>query len=291
MRPKITHAQLRAFNSVCLEGSISAAARRLGVSQPAVTAQIKAVEQNYGLLLFERTGDGVRMTPLAKTLFGETRELDAIEDAADDILNASRALKTGALHVMCGAPNPAMELLSEFRRLYPGVKLTANFGNWHQVMTALNEQICDAVILTGVPDDSSLTRLAYLEQRLVVLLHRDHRLARRGTPVSLHDLADQPLIFRTEQSLTQSAVEKAMKAQGISVEPALLLGAREAVYQAVLQGLGIGFMFELAVARDDQAVIRLPIQELDHVYVEHVACLSRNLRRREVRALMALIPG
>ncbi len=289
MRPKLSYAQLRAFNAVAKEGSFSAAARRLGLSQPAVTAQIKAIEQSYGVLLFERTGDGARMTLLAKNLFQETRELSVIEEVATDILSASSALKTGELNVMCGAPNPAMALISEYRRRYPGVRINASFGNWHQVTTALYEQRCDAIILTGVPEDEALIRIPYMEQRAVALIPSSHSLARRNKPVSMHELTDQPLIFRTEHSLTQNALQKAMKASELEIEPALRLGEREAVYEAVLQGVGIGFMFELAVTRDDKDVTRVPVVELNELYVEHVACLSRNIRRREVRALMAIV--
>lgn len=289
MLPKLSYAQLRAFNAVAKEGSFSAAARRLGLSQPAVTAQIKAIEQSYGVFLFERTGEGARMTPLAKTLFQETRELSVIEEVATDILSASSALKSGELNVMCGAPNPAMALISEFRRRYPGVRINASFGNWHQVTTALYEQRCDAIILTGVPEDETLNRVAYMEQRAIALVPSDHPLARRGKPVSLHELTDQPLIFRTEHSLTQNALQKALKTSNLEIEPALRLGEREAVYEAVLQGVGIGFMFELAVTRDDPGVTRVPIVELNEHYVEHVACLSRNMRRRAIRALMALV--
>lgn len=289
MRSKLSYAQLRAFNAVAKEGSFSAAARRLGLSQPAVTAQVKAMEQSYGVLLFERTGDGARMTALAKSLFQETRELNVIEEVAADILSASSALKTGELTIMCGAPNPAMALISEFRRRYPGVRVTANFGNWHRVTTALYEQQCDAIILTGVPEEDGLTRASYMEQRAIALLPSEHPLAKRGLPVSLHELVNEPLIFRNDHSLTQSAVNMAIRKSSINLNPALSLGEREAVYEAVHQGLGIGFMFELAVSRTDSRVTRLPITELDEVYVEHVACLTRNMRRREVRALMALV--
>ncbi|ANV25510.1 LysR substrate-binding domain-containing protein [Rhizobium lemnae] len=289
MRSKLSYAQLRAFNAVAKEGSFSSAARRLGLSQPAITAQVKALEQSYGVLLFERRGDGARMTPLAKSLFQETQELHVIEAVAADILGASSALKTGELNIMCGAPNPAMALISEFRRRYPGVRVTANFGNWHRVTTALYEQQCDAIILTGVPDDDSLTRIPYMEQRAVALVPAGHPLAKRGKPLSLHELADQPLIFRNDQSLTQSALNMAIRKSGVNLEPALSLGEREAVYEAVHQGLGIGFMFELAVSRAESNVVRLPIMELNDVYVEHVACLTRNMRRHEVRALMALV--
>ena len=283
----ISHAQLRSFNAVASEGSISGAARKLGLSQPAVTAQIRSLESEFGVLLFERTGQGVRMTPLAVRLFAETRAIGDIENIARDILAASRALSFGELSVMCGAPNPAMQLIAEFKRLYPGVRVTATFGDWHEVRDALMTHRCDAAIVTEAPADPDLSSVPYVGQKVVALVPPEHFFARRGAPVSLHELVDQPVVFRTETSLTQEAVNAALKACGLILDPVIRLGAREALYEAVTQGLGIGFMFEQAVTRSDGPV-RLPIVEMPQIYMEHVTCLSRNMRRREVAAFMRL---
>lgn len=287
MQNTVTHAQLRSFNAVVSEGNMSSAARKLGLSQPAVTAQIRSLESNFGVLLFERTGSGVRMTPLARRLYAETRGLGEIEDLAFNILTASQALQSGDLHVMCGTPNPAMKLIAEYRRLYPGVRVTATFGNWHDVRAALFDLRCDAAIVTEAPDHPDLTVYPYRGQRVVALLHPDHPLSMTRRSLSLHDLEGQPAIFRTEQSLTQKTIDDALQVNRIAITPVLRLGAREAVYEAVTEGLGIGFMFELAVIRND-GLIRLPIDQLPTVFMENVACLSKNLRRREVAALMNL---
>jgi LysR family transcriptional regulator, low CO2-responsive transcriptional regulator len=287
LQNQVTHAQLRSFNAVVSEGNMSSAARKLGLSQPAVTAQIRALESNFGVLLFERTGSGVRMTPLAHRLYAETRGLGEIEDLAFNILTASQSLQSGDLHIMCGAPNPAMQLIAEYRRLYPGVRVTATFGNWHDVKSALFDFRCDAAIVTEAPDHPDLLVSAYRSQRIVALLHPSHPLAQKADGLSLHDLKDQPLIFRIEHSLTQKTIDDALQANRITVSPVLKLGAREALYEAVTEGLGIGFMFELAVIRND-GLVRLPITELPTAFMENVACLSKNMRRREVAALMSL---
>lgn len=288
MDPQLTYAQLRSFNAVAREGSFTSAARRLGLSQPAVTAQIRALESGFGVFLFERTGVGTRMTPLGLRLYAETQALGHIEDRAHDILTASQALEFGELHVMCGAPNPAMGLIAEYRRLYPGVRVVATFGNWHEVSTALFEHRCDAAILTAAPADASVSVAPYVGQRVMALIPNDHQLASGRSALSIADLKGERVIFRTERSLTQKAIDACLKQNGVEIDPVLRLGAREAVYEAVTQGLGIGFMFELAVTRND-GLVRLPIAEMPEIFMEDVVCLTKNLRRREVSALMDLV--
>lgn len=124
---------------------MSSVARKLGLSQPAVTARIRSLESNFGVLLFEHTDSGVRMTPLGRRLYAETRGLGEIEDLAFNILTASQAFQSGDIHIMCGAPNPRIQLIAEYRRLYPGVRVTATFGNWHDVNPRCS--ICDAMRL------------------------------------------------------------------------------------------------------------------------------------------------
>jgi len=283
----LTYSQLRAFNAVAREGSISRAARRLGVSQPAITAHIRALEKGFGVLLFERTGSGVRMTPLARTLLEQTENIGAVEEIAAEILSASRALHTGELRIAAGAPNPAMSLIAEYRRRYPGVRVTATFGNWAQVCEALFERRCDAAILTGAPKDERLSVAPLVDQTIVALVPKGHRLASAGGAVSLRELARERVIFRTTQSLTQKSVEACLREHDVSIDPVLVLEAREAVLEAVAQGLGIGFMFDLAVTRVD-GVLHLSIRELTDTFSEDVFCLRTNRRRRVVAALFEL---
>ncbi|HJY77508.1 MAG TPA: LysR family transcriptional regulator [Burkholderiales bacterium] len=283
----VTYSQLRAFNAVAREGKISRAAKRLGVSQPAVTAQIRALERDFGVLLFERTGAGVRMTTLARTLFSQTETLTAVEEIAAEILSSQYALQAGEIAIAAGAPNPAMALITEFRRRYPGVRVTATFGNWAQVVSSVWDRRCDVAILTQAPREERLSVFPYRSQRIVALVPRGHKLASPRRPLSLRDLAAERVIFRTPQSLTQKSVDARLRELGIPIDPVLVLEAREAVFEAVAQGLGIGFMFDLAVSRTDR-VVHVPIKELQEAFTEDVFCLNVHRRRAAVSAVFDL---
>src|SRR5262245_14620874 len=284
---KVSFSQIRAFNAVAREGSVSRAARRLGVSQPAISAQIRALEKDFGVLLFERTGNGVRLTALARTLLAQTESIDGVEALVADVLANSRALHSGELRIAAGAPNPAMSLIAEYRRRYPGVQVTATFGNWAQVSKEVLEKRCDVAVLTGAPDDARLSVTPLVDQRIVALVPKGHRLAYGASPVPLRELARERVIFRTAASLTQRTIDACLAANRISIDPVLVLEAREAVLEAVAQGLGIGFMFDLAVTRID-GVVHMPIEELPQTFSEDVFCLKANRRRRAVSALFDL---
>lgn len=289
MSDRVTYAQLRAFNAVAREGSFSAAAASLGVTQPAVTAQVRALEDEFEVQLFERTANGVTMTPLAIALFGETDGLRDIEDAAIELLSASTALRAGELRIMSGAPNPATGLIALFRQRYPELRLTARFGNWDQVVSAVFNRECDIAVVTGAPKDERLCVESLVLQRIMALVPCDHPLASRRR-LSLVELMDEPLILRMQESLTQKTVDAKLRELGLAPRRGLVLEGREAVYEAVCKGLGIGFMFDQASSRTEGAV-RIPIKELNERYSEDVFCLASQRKRRIVAAFFEVAAG
>lgn len=282
--------QLTAFNAVFREGSISRAAQRLGLTQPAVTAQIRALEREFGVLLFERTGAGMRPTALAHALYAETDGLNLIREVATGILAASRALETGELTIMAGAPNPAMSLIAEYHRRYPGVRIRTGFGNWEEVTAALYDRRCDVAIATEAPRHPDVVSAHFTAQRVVALAVPDHPLARLGRPISIREIVPYPVIFRSRSSLTQRKLDECLERAGLRISPLLTLGTREALIEAVAQGLGLGFIFEQATNRRD-GIARLPVEELQEPHFEDVFCLAQYRRRRTVNALFELAEG
>ena len=277
-------AQLRAFNAVFKDGSISRAAHRLGLTQPAVTAQIRALERAHDVLLFERTGSGMRPTALARSLYAETDGLDTIADVAASLLGASRALKSGELSIAVGAPNPAMALIAEYHRRFPGVRITTSFGNWGEVTAAIRERRCDVAIATEAPKDDDVVAVSFASQRVVAIVASDHPLARRPQPLPLAEVVAHPVIFRPPPSLTQRKLEAALSRAKLLADPVVTLGTREALIEAVTQGIGVGFMFDLATNRQE-GLVRLQVAELADVHHEDVFCLLPYRRRRSVAAL------
>ncbi|SMF00518.1 transcriptional regulator, LysR family [Tistlia consotensis] len=286
-----SYAQLRAFNAVARERSFSRAAAALGVTQPAVTAQIRSLEEAFRVRLFERTGQGVQLTALGQRLFEQTDAIREVEDRAAEILSASFALAAGEIRVAAGAPAPTMRLVAEFGRRYPGVRVTTTFGAWDEVVAAIRTREADIGILTEAPKERSIAALSYLRQRIVALVPEGHRLA-AARQLSLRDLEREPVVFRTGQSLTQKTLERRLAELGLTVAPILLLETREAIYEAVAQGLGIGFMFDAASTRLD-GVRRVAVRELPDSYSEDVFCLAdhRGLRTHEAFFEMAASLG
>ncbi|WP_368484602.1 LysR substrate-binding domain-containing protein [Salipiger sp. HF18] len=213
-----TAAQLRAFNEVAATGSFSRAARSLGLSQPAITAQIKALEDGFAVRLFDRTASGSELTALGHRLFQRTAEQRDVERDAAEILLTVRNLDVGELSIAAGAPGPAMQQVARFRQRYPGIKIDMSFGNWQDVVTAVRERRADLGILTAAPSGSEIFRAPVLYQSLVALVPRGHPYATNASP-RLADLAGQALLFRSGRSQTQRELNLALRAQGLSLTP------------------------------------------------------------------------
>lgn len=282
-----TPSQLRAFNEVASLGSFSRAARALEVSQPAVTAQVRALEDSFDVRLFDRTGAGAELTPIGRRLFHRTSELRDTEREAAEILLSARNLEVGEMSIFAGSPMPSMRLIARFRDLYPGIRIRIQFGNWQQVMNAIRDRNADLGIVTEAPQGGEFERQPFVEQTIIALIPIGHPLARRDS-ISLTELRDEPLLFRTTQSLTQRKLNDALQAEDLHIEPLLVLETREAVYEACAQGLGIGFMYDAASTRLDR-VVRVRIKELSGVhYPEDVFCLKSQRNLRAISALFSL---
>ncbi|WP_128253715.1 LysR family transcriptional regulator [Falsirhodobacter deserti] len=281
-----TASQIRAFNEVAATGSFSRAAKALAVSQPAVTAQIRAMEEAHDVRLFDRVGTGANLTAIGERLYRHTRQMRDTEKEAAVILHSARTLMIGELTIAAGAPGPAMSLVAAYRDLYPGIRLEIIFGNWQQVVTAVRERKCDLGILTEAPHAEDIFRETLFDQALVALVPEGHPLAGRQE-VALADLMDEPLLFRSGQSQTQKQLNRVLHQVGLKPQPLLWLESREAIYEACAQGIGIGFMFDAASTRADR-VRRVKIAEIREFFPEHAFCLKSKRTLRPVEAFMNL---
>src|SRR5699024_7673251 len=125
----ISHTQLRAFHAVALERSFTRAAKRLYVTQPTLSGQVKELEERFGVRLFDRRNREIQLTELGKALFEITERQYSLEQDAEQLLSAARELVTGHIRVGADAPYHVIPLLAIFGRRYPGVKLSITFGN------------------------------------------------------------------------------------------------------------------------------------------------------------------
>ncbi|MGH6962785.1 MAG: LysR family transcriptional regulator, partial [Dongiaceae bacterium] len=175
----INHAQLRAFHAVASDGSFTRAAAALNVTQPTLSAQVKALEESYGVRLFDRRGRRIEPTELGSALLEVTRRLFSLEAEAEQMLAATRGLRRGHLRVGADAPHHVMPALAAFNRRYPGLRVSLAIGNSEQLLHELFEHRSDVAVLADIVGDPRLHALPLRRDRLIAFVDRGHAWARR----------------------------------------------------------------------------------------------------------------
>ena len=280
----MNHAQLRAFHAVTREGSFTRAARALRVTQPTLSAQVKTLEEAYGVRLLDRRGQGVVPTELGRSLFELTARLFAIEEDAAALLADTRALARGHIKVGADGPYHAVPIMAAFKRRYEGIRLTLNIGNSDEVLQGLLDYRTDVAVLAKVPDDARLFVIPFRADRIVVFVPRGHRWARRRS-LRIGDLEGCDLVLREAGSVTREVFWRALTAAGIRPRSVMEIESREAVHEAVAAGLGIGAVFETELGADPR-LVAVPLQDAALDVREYVVCLRDWRRLRTVRAFL-----
>ena len=281
------YTQLRAFHAVAAASSFTKAADALHVTQPTLSAQVKALEEAYGVELFERRGRGIAPTELGRRLQEITRRYFNLEDEAEELLAATRGLTRGHLRVGADAPYHVMESLAAFNRRYPKLTLALAIGNSAELLQDLLEHRSDVAIVADVPGDARLHALPLRRDRLIGFVPATHPLARKGR-VEAGALAGHRLVLREPGSTTRHLFETAMSRAGHGLGEVLEIGSREAVREAVAAGLGIGIVSESEFGQD--ARLRpLRLSGIDVEMTEYVVCLAERRELRLVKAFLEIV--
>ncbi len=283
----MNHAQLRAFHAVATEGSFTKAAEALRVSQPAVTIQVKALEEAYGVLLVHRRGHRVMLTDLGSRLLEVTRRIFGLMEEADELLSAARELRAGHLRVGADGPFFVMPLLAAFIARYPGVRVTVSMGNSQSVLGDLIEYRSDVAVLARVDGDKRFYALPFSRQPVVVFVPRDHPWAGRGE-IRLAELDGQPMVLREVGSTTRRIFEAALQRGRVRPRVVLEIGSREALREAVAAGLGIGVVSRAELGGDERFAT-LTVADARLESDEFVVCLKERRNLRTVQAFLDLV--
>ena len=278
--------QLKSFHAVATAGGFTKAAKLLGVSQPALTIQVRALEETYGVSMFHRKSQGVVLTELGRKLFRVTNRIFGLVSEAEDLVAAEAALKEGHLKVGADGPYFVMDLLAEFTARYPGIRVSAEMGNTETLLQGLSDYRTDVAMLTAVALDPAYYAVPYGYQTVVVFVRRDHEWARRDS-IALDELDGQPMILREPTSVTRRILEDALAGTGIAPRVVMELGSREAVREAVAAGLGAGVVLESELGQDDRLH---PVAVADSALGcrEYVVCLNERRNLRLVQAFLDL---
>ncbi|QYY29731.1 MULTISPECIES: LysR family transcriptional regulator [Cupriavidus] len=231
-------AQLKSFFMVARIGSVTQAAKRLGLSQPTITAQIRALEEAYGVELFHRGGRRLALSDAGLTLLPKVETLVQQETEIDFFLRHSGDLRTGSLRIGATAPYYVLDLIRRFSARYPAIDVTVEMGNSQEMLNALQEYRVDVAMSSNFVDDPRLSRLLLGVDPLVLVVHRTHPLAGR-TEITPAALAGCRLLMREAGSTTRIATEQMLAEANVVPGSQMEIGSRESIREAVVRNLGV----------------------------------------------------
>jgi len=283
----MNHSQLRAFHGVASEGSFTRAAAALRVSQPTLSGHVKALEESYGVVLFQRRSREVVLTDFGRALFEITQRYFASEIEAQRLLATAQGLVSGRLRVAADSPFAIVPLLAGFSHRFPKVQIQVEFSNSAQILQRVLSGMSDIGILPQIDDNRHIHSVTYIHDTLVVFVSRGHPWTQRRS-IHLSDIADQTLISREPGSSTRAIFDAAMAAHGVRPAGLLEMGSREAVREAVAAGLGIGVVSESEFGFDKR-LHKLSVAAEKLQVVESAICRRDSLKNNAVAAFLELV--
>ncbi|WP_095110459.1 LysR substrate-binding domain-containing protein [Pseudomonas sp. Irchel 3E20] len=283
----VSHAQLKAFHAVAVHGSFTRAAAKLFLTQPAISDQVRKLEERFGVLLFHRNKRSVHLTDLGERLLGITQRLFVIEAEAQELLQDSRALQTGSLVLAVDAPVHVLPQIARFCERYPGISVKIETGNTDESLARLFSYQADLALLGREVSDERLLSLALRNDPMVAFVARSHPWASRES-ICLADLDDTPLVLRETGSVTRQTLEEEMSRAGYRIRPAIQVEGREAAREAVVVGIGVGVV-SAAEFGADARVCALPITDCTRRLTETLVCLREQSSRRVVATFLDMV--
>ena len=247
--------RLVVFRAVADLLSFRKAAEELYLTQPAVSLQIKALEEDLGVQLFDRTGSHIALTPAGKTLLHYAEQVSVLLTRAEQEVSTLSGEHAG--HLALGASTTIAQyvlprLLSEFRREYPRVQPTLISGNTERIVSAVVQQQIALGFIEGPAHSRDVKTEPFLVDELVLIVPAAHEWAERAS-VACAEITGTPLLMRERGSGTRRVIEIALERQHVkraALQIVMELDSVEAIKSAVEAGLGAGFVSRWAIAKD-----------------------------------------
>jgi DNA-binding transcriptional LysR family regulator len=244
--------QLAAFCAVVERRSFSQAAERLGVTQPAVSLQVRALEKRFGRRLLDRSGRRVEPTEAGMRLYRNAQRLLAVEGQLfEDVTGGGDGALAGDLKLGASTGPAAIVvplLLCEFQRGNPGVHVALTVGDTQRIVDEVAERRLELGIVGAARRHRGVRFEPFVQDEIVLALPPGHRWA--GRTVGLDELRDEPLIVMQEGAGVRQIVEDELRKAGVrlrELDVRLELGLQESVRSAVQAGYGVTFISRRAV--------------------------------------------
>lgn len=285
--------QLAAFCAVVERRSFSHAAEQLGVTQPAVSLQVRALEKRLGTQLLDRSGRRVEPTEAGMRLYRGAQRLLALEQqVVEEVASGGGGELVGSVS-LGGSTGPAAvvvpQLLCEFQRAHPAVRVALEVHDTRMVVELVAERRLELGIVGAAPRHRAVRFEPFAYDEVVLVCPPEHRFADRT--IDVHELASESLIVMQEGAGVRRIVEDELRRLGLrlrDLDPRLELGLQESVRSAVLAGYGVTFISRAAV-EGDLAAGALAEAQVEGMDGRREISLVRSTARVQTRAAEAFV--
>lgn len=247
----MNHAQLKAFHAVAETGGFSAAAKMLGLTQPAVTFQIQALEQHYNTKLFRRRGRKTEITASGQLLLSISKRIFSLEQEAENLLASLASLEAGHLKIVATSSLSSLPLVSAFRARYPEILVSYRTIPSNAIETEIFDFRADIAIHFAPPKDKRLLGLKIEELPLNLAVSKDHPWAEK-TSVELADLQNEVIILPFDLETMGRIRGHWSEFVQFERDQAFVLQNKETGREAVANGLGMTFFTDRDIRWDDR---------------------------------------
>ncbi len=278
------HSQLRAFHYVAYLGGFSRAAEFLFLTQPAISEQVRKLEQDHDVLLFHRERKRVRLTNEGEQLFRYTKQYFEVEKKIEEYLSATSAVVDGELRIVADSAHHITFLLGKFCKQYPHVSVTLNTGNTESILENLRAYNAEIGIVGAVPQGKDMEILDLGSTEITAFAANDFPLSSKRS-LTIKDLSKLPLIFRESGSKTRQKLVDEAKKHGINLKPAIVAEGREAVREVVASGAGIGFVSQAEYGSDGRFT-KLKLRDVNIQMSESIVHLTQRGDVKVIRIFM-----
>jgi DNA-binding transcriptional LysR family regulator len=235
--------QLKALDAAVRTKSYTRAAQELGISQPAVSQQLRELEKQYQVRLIYRRGKQIEFTPLALALVRKARIcLTFIKDMEQTLL-AEGNLQAGSFNIGLSCHYLVMELIASFMERYPAVSVNSHIGDSANLVERILDCQLDIAAITAMEPDPRVEHLLYSSQRIVAVVNRENSWAERDS-IDVAELQNIPMIARHSSSGTRVIFEQQLAELHVAPSVALELDSFDAMLEAVVANIGFAIVLE-----------------------------------------------
>ena len=238
-----TFRQLMLLEAVARNSSFTRASEELHLTQPAVSTQIKQLEEEVGMPLFEHMGKKIFLTAAGREMYAFSRTIAQQFTDIRTVLAEMKGIQRGNLDiaVTSTAKYFAPYLLAAFCKKHTGITVSLNVTNREDILRQLTDNIPDMAIMGSPPMGMPLLADSFMHNPLVVIAPPDHPLVKRAR-IPLHTLLQESFIVRERGSGTRNAIEHFLEQHGQRMNTTMEMSRNEAIKHAVMAGLGLGIV-------------------------------------------------